>query len=281
MKKNKFVISIAVGIFLVFFAFWLVVAITGVQGNHPLAEKYSALYGLMALYGGIVGLAVSRHWGGFRSKIGRAVTLISLGLLAQEVGQLTYSGYTYIAHQEIPYPSLGDIGYFGSVILYIWAALVLIKALSTKSTLRQRQNQLWLVIIPLAILSLSYYIFLRGYHFDFNHPVTILLDFGYPLGQALYLSLATVALIFSSRYLGGIMKPVILFLLFALLVQYISDFTFLYQVSRNTWKTAGPNELSYLVGYFVMTIALINFQVALNKMKALTGPAPPATEEQG
>jgi hypothetical protein len=268
--KNKSLITLASLIFLFFLGYWIILAVKGLQGDHDEAETYSALYGLMALYGGVVGLRISKYWGGFKSLIGRAVMFMSLGLLAQEVGQLTYSGYTYLFHQEIPYPSLGDIGFFGSVILYILAAFSLIKALSTKST-RAGKNKFWIALIPILLLSVSYYIFLKGYEFDFSNPVTIFLDFGYPLGQALYISLGLIALVLSRRYLGGVMKPVILFLLLALTVQYVADFTFLYQVSRETWQTAGSNELIYLIAYFVMTLGLIKFRTVFNKLSGNAG----------
>jgi hypothetical protein len=86
------------------------------------------------------------------------------------------------------------------------------------------------------------------------------------MGQAVYIALALAAWIVSKRYLGGIMKSVITFLIFALCLQYMADFTFLYQVSRETWQTGGINELMYLVSYFVMTIALIRFGSTYNKL---------------
>lgn len=266
MKNNKVLIGIASAIFLVFAAFWAYIAINGLQGDKDIAEAFSATYGLMALFGGVVGLKVSKRWGGYKSLIGKSVFFMSLGLLAQEAGQLTYSGYTYIAHKEIPYPSLGDIFFFGSVILYILAAWSLVKALSTKTATRNSKYLALAFIVPATLLGFSYYIFLRGHSIDFSHPLTMFLDFGYPLGQAIYVSLAIMALILSVRYLGGIMKPVILFVIFALVFQYIADFGFLYQVSRETWKTAGINELVYLISYFVMTLSLIEFDRVLNRL---------------
>lgn len=268
MGKNKSLIGIASLIYLAFLVFWVVLGMKHLRGDSDSAEIFSALYGSMALFGGISGLFISRKWGGAKSHVGRAVLFMSLGLLAQEAGQLTYSGYTYIAHQEIPYPSLGDIGYFGSVILYAIAAFSLIKALSIPSALKVHTNKALAVIVPLALLSFSYVVFLKGYVFDGTAPLTVFLDFGYPLGQAFYISLGLLALLLSRRYLGGIMRPIILFLVFALLLQYIADFTFLYQVSRDTWETAGSNELIYLTSYFVMTLALIKFGTVINKLSA-------------
>jgi hypothetical protein len=266
INTAKLLIGIAVVMFVGFAGFWSVLAVKGLQGETNIAEKFSALYGLMALYGGVVGLTVSRRWGWFKSRVGRAVAFASLGLLAQELGQVTYSAYTYLWHREIPYPSWGDVGYFGSVILYILAAYSLVKALSVKSASRTKLSKLWIVCIPIVVLAFSYFMFLRDYQYNFRHPLTLFLDFGYPLGQALYIALAILAFVLSRRFLGGVMRSVILFLIFAFALQYVADFMFLYQVSRNTWKTAGANELMYLISYFVMTLALISFKSVLDNL---------------
>jgi hypothetical protein len=279
MSKNKKLALLATIIFLGFGVFWLVLAQKGLQGDSDAAERFSALYGIMALFGGIVGLFVSRKWGGFRSVLGRAIGFISLGLLAQEVGQLTYSGYTYLVHQEIPYPSLGDIGFFGSVVLYILAGISLIRAVSTKSTRSSTISKAWTVLLPLVLLAGSYIFFLRDYSYDFSHWLTVALDFGYPLGQAFYISLGLLTLVLSKRYLGGVMKPAIFFLIFALLLQYVSDFTFLYQVSRDTWKTAGINEFMYLASYYIMTLSLIMFGMLYDKVLKASASEAPAGEE--
>lgn len=266
-SKTRLLRAGAVSIFAGFFIFWAIIAASKLQGDTNTAELYSALYGLMALYGGVIGLAISKKWGGAKSLIGRSVLFMSLGLLAQEAGQITYSMYTYLLHREIPYPSLGDIGYFASVILYILAAYNLLKALGIKAAIRSHTAKLWVVILPVLLLSASYYVFLKGHTHDTHNLISVFLDFGYPLGQAFYISLGLLALVISKKYLGGVMKPVVLFLIFALALQYSADFMFLYQVSRDTWKTGGANELVYLVSYFVMTLSLIEFGAVLGRLR--------------
>ena len=54
------------------------------------------------------------------------------------------------------------------------------------------------------------------------------------------------------------MKNKILFVLFALVIQFLCDYTFLYQSSKGIWQVGGVNDYMYLVAYFVMTLALIN-----------------------
>ena len=93
------------------------------------------------------------------------------------------------------------------------------------------------------------------------------MDFGYPLGDAVYVSLAILALILSKKVLGGVMKKPILFLVFALMFQYICDFTFTYQVSKGTWYVGGINDFMYFISYFFMTIGLIYMGSIFNKIK--------------
>lgn len=271
-SKNKLV-PVASLIFLALSGWWLSLNVRGLAGESDQAELFSAVYGTMALFGGIVGLAVSKKWGGNKSLIGKSILMASLGLLAQEFGQVAYSLYTYLLHTEIPYPSVGDIGYFGSIIFYMFSAIYLIKALKLKTTLTSVKNQFWVIGVPLILLATSYLFFLNGYEFDFNNPLVIFLDFGYPLGQAIYISLAILAYLLSRNYLGGIMKPVIIFILFALVIQYASDFTFLYQVNRETWKTGGINDYMYLISYFVMTIALLRFDNVIQSLREGTSRA--------
>lgn len=230
-------------------------------------ELFSGVYGAMALFGAIVGFILAREWGGWKSYIGRAIRMFSFGLLAQEFGQITYSLYTLILHQEIPYPSIGDIGYFGSIFFYVYGVWLLGKAVGTKFSLRSYGNKLVAVIIPAAILAASYWYFLRDYEADWSQKLTTFLDFGYPLGQAIYISLAILVFTLSRKYLGGLMRPVILFVLFALGIQYMADFMFLYQTYHETWTTAGPNEYVYLFAYFVMTMALLGFKTVADKIR--------------
>lgn len=258
MKNKTFIIFVA-ALYVLFVGFWGYIAVNGLQGDHSIAEVFSGLYGLLALFGGIFGLMVGRKFGGFKSYIGATVMYISLGLLAQEAGQLTYSAYTQLFNIEVPYPSWGDVGYFGSVVLYILAAWNAVKAVRTKVAIKSNFNKALITLLPLALLGFSYYVFLRDYTADSSQVLATVLDFAYPLGQALYIAIALLALLLSRKFLGGIMRSAILLLIFAFTLQYAADFMFLYQHNQDTWQTAGANELLYLTAYFVMTLSLIKF----------------------
>src|SRR5579872_6655593 len=181
--KNEITAKIAVAIFLIFALSWLYLQLFVDKSNLDY-QIWGSLYGLLALWGAICGLFLSKKWGGFKSVTGKAIIFFSLGLFAQEFGQLVYSYYTYFAKIAIPYPSLGDVGYFGSIPLYILAVFYLGRAAGVTIKLQSIKHQLFAILIPALMLAFGYWMFLRDYKFDFSHPLTVFLDFGYPLGEA-------------------------------------------------------------------------------------------------
>ena len=217
---------------------------------------YTLCYPFLSLLGGIIGVMAARKWGGMKSSFGKGIYFLAFGLLAQFFGQFMYAYYIYIAGIEVPYPSWGDLGYFGSVILYIFAVLFLGRVAGMHVNLRTINGKLQAFLLPAIILAASYYFFLRDYTFEQSQPLKIFLDFGYPLGQALYVSLAILVLLLSRNVLGGLMRKPMLLLILALAVQYFCDFMFLYQASRGTWYVGGVNDFLYSLSYFLMTVAL-------------------------
>lgn len=227
---------------------------------------YPSIYGIMALWGAVWGIIISLKWGGLKSIMGKAILIFSLGLFAQEFGQIAYAYLSFYKHIDVPYPSLGDVGYFGSVPLYILGTLFLAKATGVKIGLKSFKNKIQAVLIPSAVLTIGYFLFLQGYKFDWSDPIKIFLDFGYPFGQAIYISLALLTYLLSKGVLGGVMKSKILFILFALSIQFLSDYTFLYQSSRGIWHVGEINDYMYLIAYFIMTLGLIQLKTVLDKL---------------
>jgi hypothetical protein len=254
---------------------WVVLMLT--PHTDETAAIWGACYGLTALVGGLYGLYASRAWGYFRSHVGRAIILLSLGLLFDEFGQLVFSYYNIIEKVAIPYPSLADVGFFGAVPLYILGAFYLLRSLGVGSAARKNPLKLAVgVLIPLIILGVTYWLFLKDYDASEKDALTIFLDFAYPLGQATYVSLALVALTSVGRLLGGVMKMPIFLLLFAFVLQYTADFNFLYQATQGTWGVSGYGDFLYLSAYFMMGASLISLNRGLSK--GFTA-APAATKE--
>jgi hypothetical protein len=266
MLKNKLQILVTL-IFLGFVGWWVSFQhIVSLQGHS--VSWFEDTYGVMALIGAIVGFFAIKKWGGIRTVLGKALLFFSLGLLAQEVGQLIYSYYIYVDKIQIPYPSWGDAAYFGSVLFYIIAAIFLTKVVGVKFSLKG--NILYktiAIVLPLLLLVGSYLIVLHNHQFNTSKPLTVFLDAGYPIGEACYISIGLVAYLLSRKMLGGIMKSGILLIIAALVIQYASDFTFVYQSNRNTYVAGKYDDLLYLIAYFAMTTAMIKFHIIYSNLQ--------------
>lgn len=221
---------------------------------------FGAAYAIIALIGGLIGISVSRHWGAWRSTVGRGIIFLSAGLLAFAFGQFAWSYYNIILQVEVPYPSVADIGYVGTIPLYFLGMIFFAKAAGAKFALRIWTGKLQAIIVPLIVLLFSYWIFLRDYEFDFDQPVKIFIDFGYPLGQALTISIGILAFTLSRNFLGGLMKGKIRLLIFALTFQYVTDFSFLFQASRGAYYNGGPIDFMYATSFLIMSLGLISFR---------------------
>lgn len=229
---------------------------------------FASTYGLMALWGGLWGLSISKHWGGLKSVIGKAIIMLSIGLLFQEFGQVVFSAYYFLLKVEVPYPSLADLGFFGSIPFYIFGILFLAKAAGSQFILRKMHGKLQALLLPAIMLATSYFAFLQKYEFDWSNPLKVFLDFGYPLGQAIYISIALLTYTLSKNILGGIMRSKIFFFLTAFLVQYISDYNFLLQNIRGSWVNGAYGDYLYFVAYFLMTMGILQLNTTLKKMRA-------------
>ena len=249
--------EITIVIFAAFFAWWLYLHFILPDASSDILQLWGATYQILAWVGAIAGLFISRRWGGYKSLVGRAILAFSIGVFFQCFGQITYSSYVYFLQIPIPYPSIGDVGFFGSIPFYIYGAYLLARISGVHVSLRSYRHQILAVIIPLAMLGFSYAFFLRDYTFDWTQPLKIFLDFGYPLGQATYVSMAILAYLLTRNMLGGLMRGPILMFIAALVMQYLCDFTFLYQASQGTYYSGNYNDLMYATSYLLMTIALL------------------------
>ena len=224
---------------------------------------WAASYQAIALWGGLFGLMASRPWGGFRSWMGRAIIFFSIGLLLQNFGQTVFSYFNLVSEIEIPYPSLADVGYFGSMVLYILGIISLMKVAGVGFKWRNFNGKMQALLLPVLMLVFSYSFFLKGYELDWSAPLRMFLDFGYPLGEAIYVSCALLTLLLSRNILGGVMKKPLTYVMIALIAQYCAEFNFLYQASRLTWINGGYGDFMYMFAYFLMAVSLIKIAKTL------------------
>jgi hypothetical protein len=264
LRSNKIGL-VSVVYFIILGVWWLTIFWRGIVDGIE-NEIFTDIYFLVSLWGGVFGLLTSRQWGGYRSVFGRAIGAFSLGLLGQAFGQVFYNFYALVLGVEVPYPSIGDFGFFSTGIFYGYGAIQLIKAAGGVYALRSKVGKVAVVIIPVIWAGFSYWFFLRGYEMDWSQPLVLLLDMVSPIIDSAYLALAVLVYVLSRKWLGGMMKWPILLLLIAIVSEAVTDFQFLYQVSRETWYVGGTNDFMYLVTYTLMALALAQIGASFKKV---------------
>lgn len=261
-EENSFFKIILFATFLLLCAWWVYLQLHPFGDYSIQNQMFSSSYGILALFGGSFGIWLSKKWGGFSSVMGKSLAFFSFGLLGQFLGQVTYSFYLYYFKIEVPYPSLGDIPYFSTILFYILGLFFLGKASGVSFSLKRIRNKILAVVIPVLLLFFSYFIFLKEYVFDWSNPIKIVLDFGYPLGDSIYIGMAILVFLLSNGLLGGIMRRKIWMLILALVMQFVGDFSFLYLSYYGKVSPAAINDLIVMIAYFFMNIALIKLYKA-------------------
>lgn len=243
--------------FFLLFLWWGSIYISGStdgDANHA----FGFIYGGFSIIGAVAGFFTAGLWGGKKSYLGRAVLALSLGLLCQGFGQYSFWVYNYYLHIAVPYPGIPDIGFFGTIICYFYAALQLGKVSGVKYTKETIRAYPYVIVIPIIMLAAAYLLFLNAYEFDLSHPLKSFLDYGYPLGQAMYISIALMVYALSRKLLGGILRSRIVFLLLAFAAQFVCDYVFIYFAAD--YFPASFIDLFYLISYATMTIAILNIR---------------------
>lgn len=255
-------------VFLLYLLIWLYLNLV-IQGDNNYSGLFTDSYGIIAALGGIIGISISKNWGGTKSVIGKAILAFSFGLIFNFLGQLSYAIYHQIYKVENPYPSFGDIFYIGNIFLYIVGGWLIATAAGSKTILKTFiSKKIIAIFFPIIMVLTSYTFFLRSYEFNWENPTIIFLDFGYPIGPAIYVSIAILAYYLSKDILGGIMKNRVILIIVALVLQYISDTVFMYRTFQETWQPAGISDLLYIIAYFLMSVAILQFDNIFNWIKS-------------
>lgn len=267
MNTNRKVFESIIFFIFIVYSIWYAYIQFYLEPGTVYHDYFTDSYGILAGFGGAFGLYISSKWGGFKSLVGKGIMFLSLGLLFQFLGQLSYSMEFYLYDIANSYPSYGEIFYFGSIPLYMLGVLNIAKASGATLSSKNTWAKVISVIIPTLMVLLSYTMFLQGYVFEDSYPLLMFLDFGYPIGQALYVSGAIVTYFLVKKFLGGLMRKRVLFVLFALAFQYAADSTFLHQVINETWYAGSFSDYLFLCSYFLMSLALIQLLLVLEKAK--------------
>jgi hypothetical protein len=247
----------------VLIAFWLGLYLTGTtEGTYN--YWYSFLFGLIPLIGGAIAISGSGTWGGLKTAMGKAVFFIGLGVFLWGCGELIWSYYNFFLNTAAPYPSLADIGFAPSIFFYGLGAYYLSKITGAKFGLRSKAAKVFLVLAPLVILAVSYYLLVMVARGGVLVPegegvLKTILDLAYPLGDFLALTLAIVISGLSFQYMGGRHKYDIVAILLGLGVMFLGDMAFSYATTVGTYYNANWGDLLLTLGTFLLTFGALGF----------------------
>lgn len=245
--------------FLFIFIWWIRINLGGL-GDTIEAYWFNLIYGVAALIGGVNGLVIAyRKWGGHKSIIGKGLLFLSLGLLGQWFGNAMWGYGNLILNEPLPYPGPADIGYFSIIPFYALAIYHFALAGGINFQLRNLRYQLLTLFIAFLAIIFAWTLFIKDIPFDPSNPIRLFLDYGYPAGETIVLSLTLITYSLCRNILGGKMKSRLLFVFVALLSQDITDYSFLYTAGIETYFNGSFVDLFYATSIIIMALCLLSF----------------------
>lgn len=257
------------GFFCALVIFWVWLSFTGTKDS-MYNYLYAFLYGLIPLFGGIAAMKGVRMWGGLSNAIGKAIFFLGLGLACFGIGETIWSYYNIFLNIDAPYPSLADVFFVPSEFFYATGAIFLAQTTGMGFGLKNIFGKLFVIFTPVLVLAVSYYIFIElghgGMFGDFN--LKTVLDYAYPLGDFVGLTVAILVSGLSFKYLGGEYKWDIISILAGLATMFVADSVFSYTTNIGTQYNGNFGDLIFTVGLFLISFGVLGF----NKIKNLTPP---------
>jgi hypothetical protein len=257
--------KVYVAFFVFLVIFWTVLFLNGVRGTFY-NYIYAFLYGLMPLVGGIAAMRGYRTWGGMSTILGRAILLMGLGLFFWGCGESIYAYYNLFSGARIPHPSIADIFFAPSILLYALGTILLSMTTGARFGLKQVSGKAFAVVAPVVILVLSYFLLIKigkGGNITDKSTLQTILNVLYPLIDALSLAVSVVVAGLSFKYMGGRYKLDIIFILAGLIAIFAADSFFAYTTTIGTAFSGGISDLLYTIAVFLLTCGLLGF----NKLK--------------
>lgn len=241
--------------------FWLAFVILTKHSPHQAGLYFQILLFIIPFMGALAGFRNSSLWGGWKSALGRSILFLALGTLAWSGGMLIWNYYIFIADVEIPFPSLADAVFILSWPLWTIGVIYLSKITGVKFALRSAKGKIYLFLVPLAAIIISYYMLIevaRGgtSGFDSSDRIKLFFDLFYPIGTAVILAISLTFLTLSMNFLGGKYKIPIIVLILAFLVNYLADFTFSLTTTNETYFNGHFVDFLFLSAMYLLATSI-------------------------
>ena len=265
MVLNKYQKGLT-GYFVVLLVFWLILNFSIETTDGFYNYLFSFAFSLVPFVVGFFSLFLSKSWGGIKSSVGRSVFFLSLGSFCWGLGSMIWSYFNFFLSVSAPYPSIADLGFLLGSVFWSAGILSLTRATGARSGLRRAHGRVLLLLIPITITVLSYYLLVyvaRGgvLSDSFEASLKLFFDLAYPLSDVVILTIALVIFSLSINYLGGKFKPTILILLLGFAVMYLADFTFSYTTTVGTFYNGGFGDLLFATALFLISYGTLGFNI--------------------
>lgn len=218
---------------------------------------------LIPILGSLVGFSIARSWGGFKSRLGKAIIFYSLGLLAWGCGVVGWLIYIYVLGiTEVPYPSPADFVYMLAQIMWYTACIIMARVIGAQYGLKQNG---WIKALfgSLVAVALSYLLLVtvarEGQLEVSGLTLKTFFDFYYPIATALSLTLVSVIYLLAHKYLGGLYKKALLVLFTGFIFQFLGDFLYTYTTNNETYHNGHWADVLFTTAMLVLTSGLLMY----------------------
>ena len=221
---------------------------------------------LIPIIGSFIGLRVAKHWGGFKSRLGKAITLYSFGLMAWGGGVVGWLIYIYIlGRTEVPYPSPADFVYMLAQITWYSATLIMARVIGAQYGFKKQNGWLKALAGCLFGVVVSYVLLVtiarHGSLTASGFNLRTFFDFYYPIATSLSLTLTLVIFLLSRKYLGGIYKKPLLILFAGFIFQFFGDFTYTLSNTNETYFNGHWSDMLFTTAMLTLTFGLLLYDV--------------------
>ncbi len=266
--------KIIVSLYAIICAFWatLVVVSKNSLVSDSVLETLQHLtqvpLAILPILGGVIGIKNSLGWGGMKSVVGRSSLGLALGLTAWGMGMVFWNYYLFFADVEIPYPSWADLGYALGLVFFAIGIFSLSGAVGVRFALRDKKGKILIFLIPTIVILFSIHLLINvargGVLVDPSGSyLKLFFDLLYPLGDVVLLTITALVYFLSKDYLGGRYKLSILVLFAGFLMFYISDFTFSYTTTTETYFNGHFVDFLFTTTMFILSLGLAMLDVKL------------------
>lgn len=203
----------------------------------------------VALLGFSIGIKRASLFG-FKSALGRSVTFISAGMLSWGLGALAWMYYNF-AGSDVPYPSLADVGYLGTIPLVAIGLFVMFRSVvGHKNGLF---TALKMAIITAAVFIVTYWLFISSRLSENVEPLAKVLNVTYPMGDVVFLSFALLIL---SCIMGGKLFKPIAIISAGIIIEALADFSFSWTTSIQSYYTGSYPDMLFVLAFAVIAAGI-------------------------